>query len=87
MVFAIASGSVCFIAFILTLLTIGMNLVTGTGPNTIAQFTVYIAGPILILRITLLYIKIARTSSGTVKKTLNISPPLSTKTDNYPVKA
>ena len=67
-VIAIISFVICMVALVLTVLTIGVNLDTGTGPQTISQYTLYVTGPILIIGIAALYIMIARNASGNVRK-------------------
>jgi hypothetical protein len=69
MAIAIIAAGVCLLAFVLTSLQIGVDLTgKGSGPQTIAQYTLYITGPILIIGIVALYIKIAVNSSGSVRK-------------------
>lgn len=68
MAISIIAAVVCLIAFILTFLTIDVNLATGKGPQTIAQYTMYITGPLLMIGIVALYIMISRMSSGSIQK-------------------
>ncbi|HME55576.1 MAG TPA: hypothetical protein VKM55_25445 [Candidatus Lokiarchaeia archaeon] len=69
MVIAIIAAAVCLVAFILTFLKIGVDLAPGAkGPQTIAQYTLYITGPLLMIGIVALYIVISRMSSGSVRK-------------------
>jgi hypothetical protein len=57
----------CLVAFALTVFGVGLDLATGAGPHKIAQYTLYVTGPILALGIAVLYIVIVRNSTGSVR--------------------
>lgn len=59
--------ALCIVALVLTALEVGLDLATNAGPHRIAQFSLYIVGPILAAGITLLYARIAATSTGQVR--------------------
>ncbi len=64
---ALITSIICFVCFVLVVFNVGLDVVANTGPQEIAQFSLNIAGPTLILGIAALYIKIIKAASGPVK--------------------
>ncbi len=68
MLVALAVFIICIASLVLTVLGIGLDVSTNTGPHRIAQYSLYIAGPVLALGIMSLYIVLFRQGTGDVKK-------------------
>jgi hypothetical protein len=74
-VIATIAFGICLVAMVLTVFGVGLNLAVNppTGPHVIAQWSLYITGPILMLGLALLYIVIIRNSTGSVRSKASLS--------------
>ncbi|MBN2154166.1 MAG: hypothetical protein JW839_22115 [Candidatus Lokiarchaeota archaeon] len=70
---AAISFAMCLVAMVLTVFGVGLDLVANTGPHKIAQYTLYVTGPILAVGLALLYIIIVRNSTGSVRSKAALS--------------
>jgi hypothetical protein len=65
---ALGAFIVCLIALVMVIFGIGLDLANNAGPHRIAQYVLYITGPILAGGIMILYIIIFKNASGEVRR-------------------